>query len=184
MESSERLDICTEQRKNISSLHKDHKRKLPNRLWPLTHVCETVDSAVTFVWVQGAPRRTWCGAHAQHRNTQANMQMCNICCKTADKRTKTQEHISQILASTRWLPVEYRIDFQMWLITFKALHGFLRRPVSKIYWRHMSPAAVCSGNTLLHAPERWPGCPTGVEFLTGGSSFSGLFEKTSWKPLL
>ena len=33
------------------------------------------------------------------------------------------EHISPALASLHWLPVKFRIDYKILLLTFKALHG-------------------------------------------------------------
>ena len=38
-------------------------------------------------------------------------------------RTRRFEHISPVLASLHWLPVKFRIDYKILLLTFKALHG-------------------------------------------------------------
>lgn len=38
-------------------------------------------------------------------------------------RTRRHEHISPVLASLHWLPVKFRIDYKILLLTFKALHG-------------------------------------------------------------
>ncbi|MBN3300411.1 MAF1 polymerase, partial [Amia calva] len=38
-------------------------------------------------------------------------------------KTKKHEHITPVLASLHWLPVRYRIDFKVLLLTFKALKG-------------------------------------------------------------
>ncbi len=38
-------------------------------------------------------------------------------------RSRTSEHISLILESLHWLPVRFRIDFKIILLTYKALHG-------------------------------------------------------------
>ena len=38
-------------------------------------------------------------------------------------KTKKREHISPVLASLHWLPVTFRIDFKVLLITYKALNG-------------------------------------------------------------
>lgn len=38
-------------------------------------------------------------------------------------RTRRFEHISPVLASLHWLPVKFRIDYKVLLLTFKALHG-------------------------------------------------------------
>ena len=37
--------------------------------------------------------------------------------------TRKQEHITPILAALHWLPVSFRCDFKIMLITYKALHG-------------------------------------------------------------
>ncbi len=37
--------------------------------------------------------------------------------------TKKCDHITPVLASLHWLPVRFRIDFKILLITFKALNG-------------------------------------------------------------
>ena len=38
-------------------------------------------------------------------------------------KTKRREHISPVLASLHWLPVTFRIDFKVLLLTYKALNG-------------------------------------------------------------
>ena len=38
-------------------------------------------------------------------------------------RTKRREHISPVLAALHWLPVTFRIDFKVLLLTYKALNG-------------------------------------------------------------
>lgn len=38
-------------------------------------------------------------------------------------RTKRGEHITPVLAKLHWLPVSFRIDFKILLITYKALHN-------------------------------------------------------------
>ena len=38
-------------------------------------------------------------------------------------KTRKSEHITPVLASLHWLPVQYRIDFKILLLTYKALNG-------------------------------------------------------------
>ena len=38
-------------------------------------------------------------------------------------KTKRLEHITPVLRSLHWLPVAYRIDFKIILLTYKALNG-------------------------------------------------------------
>ena len=49
----------------------------------------------------------------------------NSKCRAARILTRTRkfEHISPVLASLHWLPVKFQIDYKIWLLTFKALHG-------------------------------------------------------------
>ena len=37
--------------------------------------------------------------------------------------TRNRDHISPVLASLHWLPVKFRIEFKILLLTYKALHG-------------------------------------------------------------
>ena len=38
-------------------------------------------------------------------------------------RTKRHEHITPVLMQLHWLPVTYRIQFKVLLMTFRAIHG-------------------------------------------------------------
>ncbi|KAF7646093.1 hypothetical protein LDENG_00193770, partial [Lucifuga dentata] len=38
-------------------------------------------------------------------------------------KTRKYDHITPVLASLRWLPVQARADFKVLLLTYKALHG-------------------------------------------------------------
>lgn len=50
------------------------------------------------------------------------------------------KHLNIYLAAQHWLPVEYRVDFKIFLITFKTLLGPLK---SQICSNPMSQAAAC-----------------------------------------
>ncbi|KAL6458609.1 hypothetical protein MHYP_G00320810 [Metynnis hypsauchen] len=41
-------------------------------------------------------------------------------------KTRTSDHISPVLSSLHWLPIKFRIDYKILLLTYKALHGPLR----------------------------------------------------------
>ncbi|KAF7646209.1 hypothetical protein LDENG_00191490, partial [Lucifuga dentata] len=47
-------------------------------------------------------------------------------------RTRRRAHITPILKSLHWLPVSFRIDFEILLLVFKALHGLAPRYVSEM----------------------------------------------------
>ena len=42
------------------------------------------------------------------------------------------DHITPILVKLHWLPVRYRINFKILLITFKVMHGFAPKYLSKL----------------------------------------------------
>ncbi len=46
--------------------------------------------------------------------------------------TKTSEHISPVLESLHWLPVRFRIDFKILMLTYKALHGLAPHYLSQL----------------------------------------------------
>lgn len=46
--------------------------------------------------------------------------------------TKKREHISPILASLHWLPVNFRIEFNILLFVFKALNGLAPKYISDL----------------------------------------------------
>ncbi len=47
-------------------------------------------------------------------------------------RTKTSEHISPVLESLHQLPVRFRIDFKILMLTYKALHGLAPHYLSQL----------------------------------------------------
>ncbi len=46
--------------------------------------------------------------------------------------TKTSEHISPVLESLHWLPVRFRIDLKILMLTYKALHGLAPHYLSQL----------------------------------------------------
>ncbi len=38
-------------------------------------------------------------------------------------RTRKNDHICLVLSTLHWLPIKHRIDFKIFLITYKALNG-------------------------------------------------------------
>ena len=81
-------------------------------------------------------------------------------------RTRKREHITPVLASLHWLPVRFRIDFKILLITFKALNGFSPAYIADLLSLHISARPLRSSNKgFLAVP--------GARLMTkGGKSFS------------
>lgn len=71
-------------------------------------------------------------------------------------RTKKCDHISAILASLHWLPVCFKIDFKISLITFKALHGCSPCYIPDFLVPYLLvPTIRSKGRGLLSPPEAW-----------------------------
>ncbi|XP_041848233.1 uncharacterized protein LOC121644403 [Melanotaenia boesemani] len=67
--------------------------------------------------------------------------------------TKKHEHITPILASLHWLPVNFRIDFKILLITFKALHGVAPTYICDMLSPYVPGRCLhSSGQSLLTVP--------------------------------
>ena len=63
------------------------------------------------------------------------------------------DHITPILASLHWLPISYRIDFKIALITYKALSGLAPSYISDLIDRYVPPRALrSSAKGLLTVP--------------------------------
>ncbi|XP_062849601.1 uncharacterized protein LOC134311857, partial [Trichomycterus rosablanca] len=54
-------------------------------------------------------------------------------------RTKKFDHISPVLSSLHWMPVKFRIDYKILLLTYKALHGLAPQYLSELI-NHYNPA--------------------------------------------
>ncbi len=63
------------------------------------------------------------------------------------------EHITPVLRSLHWLPVECRVDFKVLLITFKALHGKAPKYLSDLLTFRESRKSRSSNQLLLNVPR-------------------------------
>lgn len=63
--------------------------------------------------------------------------------------TKKHAHISPVLASLHWLPVNFRIQFKILLIVFKALNGQAPSYISELINLQSTPRSLRSSNKIL-----------------------------------
>ncbi|KAF7649420.1 hypothetical protein LDENG_00141500 [Lucifuga dentata] len=92
-------------------------------------------------------------------------------------RTKRREHITPILASLHWLPVHFRIQFKILLITFKATHGLAPSYISAFLTPYIAPRPLRSADQkLLHIP--WS------RFKPKGDRAFSVVAPTLWNQLL
>lgn len=98
--------------------------------------------------------------------------------------TRKKKHVTPILASLHWLPIQYRIDFKLLILVYKALHN-LRPSYLADLCVHKPPRTLRSGQMTSDVPIKieWylricGGCSEAFEYLTATpktSIFSRLF---------
>ena len=63
--------------------------------------------------------------------------------------TRKYEHISPVLASLHWLPVDFRVHFKILLFAFKALHGLAPSYLSELLHPYTPSRSLRSADQLL-----------------------------------
>ena len=61
-------------------------------------------------------------------------------------RTRKSSHITPVLRSLHWLPVEHRVDFKLLLLTFKSLNGLAPPYLSDLLTPYCPSRALRSAN--------------------------------------
>ena len=80
--------------------------------------------------------------------------------------TRKRDHITPVLASLHWLPVNFRIDFKILLITFKALHGLAPSYIADLLKPYEPARCLRSADKALLEPAK-------INLVTqGGRAFS------------
>ncbi|MCJ8744369.1 hypothetical protein PDJAM_G00117870, partial [Pangasius djambal] len=59
-------------------------------------------------------------------------------------RTRKYEHITPVLSTLHWLPVRFRIDFKILLLTYKALNGLAPQYLSDMLVLYVPPRLLRS----------------------------------------
>ncbi|KAI5628111.1 hypothetical protein C0J50_8255, partial [Silurus asotus] len=92
-------------------------------------------------------------------------------------RSRKYDHINDpILSSLHWLPVKFRIDYKLLLLTYKALNGLAPMYLSSLFTRYNLSRSLRSQNSgLLVVPKI-------TKSTKGGRSFSHLAPKL-WNSL-
>ena len=68
--------------------------------------------------------------------------------------TKKTEHITPVLCKLRWLPVQYRIIFEVLLLVYKGLNGLAPAYISELlHYRTSSRSLRSSSQRLLSIPK-------------------------------
>ncbi len=68
-------------------------------------------------------------------------------------RTRMRDHITPVLVSLHWLPVSFRVDFKILMLTYKALHGLAPQYLSELLIPYTPTRDLRSSETgLLTVP--------------------------------
>ena len=103
--------------------------------------------------------------------------------------TRRSEHITPTLAALHWLPVTFRIDFKVLLLTFKALNGLAPQYLSDLLKPHKPVRPLRSSDMALldlpwsnrvtkgdrafavRAPTLWNSLPVDLRFTSSLTVF-------------
>ncbi|KAI5629204.1 hypothetical protein C0J50_8103, partial [Silurus asotus] len=91
-------------------------------------------------------------------------------------RARKYDHITPILSSLHWLPVKFRIDYKLLLLTYKALNGLAPMYLSSLLTCYNPPRSLRSQNSGLLVVRRI------AKSTKGGRAFSHLAPKL-WNSL-
>ncbi len=99
-------------------------------------------------------------------------------------RTRMRDHITPVLESLHWLPVSFRVDFKILMLTYKALHGLapqyssetglLTVPLTRL--RSMGDRAFSS-----LAPKLWNSLPIEIRQAKTISTFKSRLKTHFFK---
>ena len=79
--------------------------------------------------------------------------MQNVAARVVTRTSRT-DHITPVLKSLHWLPVQYRIQYKLLLLTFKALHGLVPSYLSDLLKPYLPSRQLRSASQhLLTVPK-------------------------------
>ena len=107
-------------------------------------------------------------------------------------RTKPWQHITPTLKQLHWLPVKYRIDYKLLLLTYKALHALAPQYLSDLL-ENYTPARTLRSSDLglltvprakklgdrafsVAAPTLWNALPLGIRQAQTLASFKSALK--------
>ncbi len=91
-------------------------------------------------------------------------------------RSRKYDHITPVLQSLHWLPIKYRISYNILLLTYKALNGLVPAYLTSLLSHYNPSRSLRSQNSGLLVVPRI------AKSTKGGRAFSYLAPKL-WKSL-
>lgn len=99
-------------------------------------------------------RLNYCNALYVSGSSLARLQMVQNAAERFLTGTRKYEHISPILASLHWLPVQFRIHFKILLFVFKSLNSLAPPCISELLHLYTPTRSLRSADQLLlHVPK-------------------------------
>ena len=114
--------------------------------------------------------------------------------------SKKRDHVTPILQELHWLPVQYRIDYKIALLTFKALNGMAPSYLGELLTRYIPSCKLRSSSGLLlrhpkkrktmyygdrsfsaAAPKIWNNLPADIRSLTSLDPFKKALKTFIFK---
>jgi len=111
----------------------------------------TEDAARTLVQVNIVSHLDYCNCllAGLPANLIAKLQRVQNCAARLIKRTGKFEHITPVLKDLHWLPIKYRIDYKIILITYKILHNLAPPYLSELVRPYIPTRQLRSANQNL-----------------------------------
>ncbi len=122
-------------------------------------------------------RVVYCNGHLTGlpKKTVRQLQLTQNAAARILTRTRKSEHITPVLGSLHWLPVTFRIDFKLLLLTYKSLNCLGPKSIADMFTEYKPNRPLRSvGSSQLEIPR--------VHTKQGGSAFS-YFAACSWNQL-
>lgn len=126
------------------------------------------------------------------------LQRVQNCAARIIKRAGRHEHVHPLLQELHWLPVQFRIEHKIIMLTFKSLNGLAPPYLSDLLHPYSPPRSLRSqGHNLLQippsrlksygdrsfavcAPRLWNKLPASIRLITSLSIFKSSLKTHLW----
>ena len=110
------------------------------------------DSLVTLIHAFITNRLDYCNSllYGLPTSELAKLQRVHNAAARLVSNTHKFNHISPVLCQLHWLPVKFRVDFKILLLTFKALHGLAPKYISDLVIVKLKASTYCLRSNKIY----------------------------------